>query len=90
MPLVGKSMDRKRNARRSHLCGAHTAESWNSEHPVGTRVRYWPIWPPVDGIPSRDTVTRSGAWTLGHGDAVVSIDGVSGGVLLSHIELIRD
>ncbi len=87
MPLVGKSMDRKRNARRRQLCGAHTAESWNAAYPVGTVVRYWPMYPPVAGIPPVDTFTRSVAWSLGDGSVVVLVDGKTGGVHLSHIEV---
>ena len=88
MPYVGKSMDRKRNARRRQLSGAHTVETWNAAYPVGTVVRYWPIYPPLDGIPPVDTVTRSEAWALGDGSVVVLIDGKSGGVHLSHVEVL--
>lgn len=79
-------MDRKRNARRKQLSGAHTAASWNAAHPIGTAVRYWPIYPPVDGIPPMDTTTRSEAWTLGDGSVVVLVVGKTGGVFLSHVE----
>ena len=88
MPYVGKSMDRRRNARRCQLSGAHTAVSWNAAHPVGTRVRYWPIYPPIGSVHHTDTVTRSEAWTIGDGSVVVCIDGMSGGVALSHIEVL--
>lgn len=88
MPYVGKSMDRKRLARRRQLSGAHTSESWNAAHPVGTRVRYWPIYPPIEAVPPIDTTTRSEAWTLGDGTVVVCIVGRSGGVALSHIEVL--
>lgn len=88
MPYVGKSMDRRRNARRRQLSGAHTAESWNAEHRVGTRVRYWPIYPPIDCVPPVDTTTRSEAWTIGGGTVVVCIDGKSGGVALTHVEVL--
>jgi hypothetical protein len=88
MPYVGKSMDRKRNARRRQLSGAHTATSWNEANPVGTRVRYWPIYPPIDSAPPIDTMTRSEAWTLGDGSVVVSIVGKSGGVALTHVEVL--
>ena len=88
MPYVGKSMDRKRNARRRQLSGAHTAETWNAAHPVGTVVRYWPVYPPLDGIPPVDTVTRSEAWALGDGSVVVLIEGKSDGVILSHVEVL--
>jgi hypothetical protein len=89
MPYVGKSMDRRRSARRRQLNGAHTAVSWNSAYPVGTAVRYWPVYPPMDGIPPEDTKTRSEAWTIGDGSVVACVDGRSGGVCLSHIEAPR-
>ena len=88
MPYVGKSMDRKRNARRRQLSGAHTAVSWNAAYPVGTAVRYWPIYPPSEGFPPEDTTTRSEAWTLGDGSVVVLVSGKAGGVHLSHIEVL--
>lgn len=88
MPYVGKSMDRKRNARRSKLSGAHTAESWNAAYPVGTAVRYWPIYPPIESVPPVDTRTRSEAWERWDWSAVVLIDGKSGGVPLSNIEVL--
>ena len=87
MPRVGKSMDQKRNARRRQLSGAHTTESWNAAYPVGTRVRYWPVYPP-QGIPPVDTTTRSEAWMLGDGSVVVLVEGKSGGVHLSHVEVL--
>ena len=70
------------------LSGTHTAESWNAAHPVGTNVRYYPIYPPIKSVPPIDTVTRSKAWALGDGSVVVLIAGHSGGVHLSHIEVI--
>lgn len=88
MPRVGKSMDRKRNARRRQLNGAHTDVSWNAAYPVGTAVRYWPIYPPIDGVPPVDTATRSEAWSLGDGSVVVLVLGVTGGVCLSHVEVL--
>jgi hypothetical protein len=88
MPYVGKSMDRKRNARRRQLSGAHTAVSWNAEYPVGTAVRYWPIYPPSEGFPPEDTTTRSEAWTLKDGSVVVLVSGKAGGVHLSHVEVL--
>lgn len=88
MPYVGKSMDRKRNARRRQLSGAHTAASWNAAHPVGTAVRYWPIYPPMDGVPPEDTRTRSEAWTLRDGSVVVLVAGQTDGVCLTHVEVL--
>lgn len=31
------------------------------------------------------TVTRSRAWTLGHGSPVVAVDGYGGGICLTHV-----
>lgn len=67
----------------------HTAESWNAAHPVGTRVRYWPILPATPPHAPRETVTRSEAWTLQGGHILVMIVGVSGGVHLSHVEALE-
>ena len=64
-----------------------TAETWNAAHSVGTRVRYWPVLPPIDSAPPIETQTRTPAWTLGDGTAVVSVSGKAGGVALTHIEV---
>lgn len=58
-----------------------TAEQWNERHPVGTRVRF------RDSTNDLRTVTRSAAWTLGGGTAVVAIEGKSGGVGLDFLTL---
>lgn len=63
-----------------------TAEQWNARHPVGTPVLYWPFLPPVTDVPPVDSKTRSEAWALGGGHAVVLIEGKSGGVFLSHLD----
>jgi hypothetical protein len=60
------------------------ADQWNARHPIGTKVRYFPVM----GEPDFDEAeTRSEAWTLGHGAAVVKITGRAGGVLLDHLEV---
>jgi hypothetical protein len=69
--------------------GAHTADSWNASHPIGTHVRYWPVLPPVDSILPKDTITRSEAWALGDGSVVVKVIGIAGGVALSHVEVLH-
>lgn len=61
------------------------AVAWSAVHPVGTPVLAWPG--------TRDdepfvTCTRTPAWTLGHGAAVVSVEGRAGGIALTHIQLI--
>lgn len=59
---------------------------WNRGCPVGTPVRYRP----VAGAPETvDTATRSEAWLLGSGEPVVMVNGRSGGVAISHLELIE-
>jgi hypothetical protein len=63
-----------------------TADQWNAAHPVGTPVLAWPGF--LDDEPL-STRTRTPAWTLGHGDVVVSVDGYAGGIVLDHIE-VRD
>ncbi|MFE0650992.1 hypothetical protein ACFVZH_20625 [Streptomyces sp. NPDC059534] len=37
-----------------------------------------------------DTVTRTPAWTLGHGEPVVSVEGYAGGICLSHVDIITE
>lgn len=74
---------------RRQLSGAHTAESWNAAHSVGTSVRYWPIYPPIESVPPIDTTTRSEAWSRGDGTVVVCVVGRTGGVALSNIEVLR-
>lgn len=36
------------------------------------------------------TVTRTPAWTLGHGEPVMSVEGYAGGIVLDHIDVIVD
>lgn len=88
MPRVGKSMDRKRNARRSANNGALTAAQWNSQFSIGTRVRAYPIIGDEDT--AFNTKTRSEAWTLGDGSAVVLIEGRTGGYYLNAIKAIAE
>lgn len=34
-----------------------------------------------------ETVTRTPAWILGHGEPVVSVEGYAGGICLSHVDV---
>lgn len=68
--------------------GQRNAEQWNSAHPVGTKVRYWPVRPPLDGFPPIDTETLSEAWVLSDGSVVVLVAGRSGGVYITHLEVL--
>jgi len=60
---------------------AFTAEQWNATHKVGIRVRVT-----LDNGMLWFTRTRSDAWTLGHGQPVVMLEGKSGGYDLSRVE----
>ncbi|MFF2009137.1 hypothetical protein ACFVWY_08700 [Streptomyces sp. NPDC058195] len=60
-----------------------TADEWNERYPVGTPVIAYPGTRDDEPL---DTVTRSRAWTLGHGAAVVSVEGESGGIHLTHVD----
>ncbi|MFE5090642.1 hypothetical protein ACFRCI_09605 [Streptomyces sp. NPDC056638] len=64
-------------------CQPMTADEWNARYPVGTPVVAYPG--SRDGR-HLDTVTRTPAWTLGHGAAVVSVEGESGGICLTHVD----
>ncbi|MCX5000898.1 hypothetical protein [Streptomyces longwoodensis] len=67
-----------------------TAEQFNAQYPVGTPVVAYPDTRPEDNQPAffeqLDTTTRSPAWTLGHGEPVVSVNGYAGGIALTHID----
>jgi hypothetical protein len=69
--------------RSTNRCDTISAEQWNELCPVGTPVRYWPI-SKVDEC--FDTVTRSEAWELGHGEPVVKLAHWTGGIALSHLQ----
>ncbi len=58
--------------------------AWNAQFPVGTPVRYWPMDRTGEGIESQ---TRTPAWVIhgGH-SALVSVEGRTGGIILSHVE----
>lgn len=71
-----------------------TAPRFNYLHKVGTRVVAYPGVRPEDPLAKDlctrlETVTRTPAWTLGHGAAVVSVEGYAGGIALTHIDVIE-
>lgn len=57
------------------------ADEFNKSFPVGSDVIYTD-----DFGKEHKTKTRSEAWTLGHGDAVVCIEGKSGGYDIQRIK----
>jgi hypothetical protein len=66
---------------------SNEAVAWNAAHPVGTPVLAWPGTRDDEPLVTR---TRTPAWTLGHGAAVVSVEGRSGGIALTHIQPVED
>lgn len=67
-------------------CDNLGAAEWNKRYPVGIPVRYWSVL--IAGSQPQNTKTRSEAWNLGH-ESVVQIDGVSGGVALTHLDVLH-
>lgn len=68
------------------------AAEFNARFKVGTPVVAYPLTRPEAGQPDfferLETKTRTPAWTLSHGDPVVSVDGYAGGICLTHIDVI--
>ncbi len=65
---------------------ALNASGFNAAFPVGTKV----IYRPVLGVAEfEDTKTRSKAWELADGTAVVAIDGHNGGIALRNLTVDR-
>lgn len=58
---------------------------WNARHPIGT-----PVVLTLDNGGKLETVTRSEVWCLGDGTPVVSVEGKTGGWLLSRVVPLRD
>ena len=59
------------------------ANEFNHLHPIGTPVRFWPG---LHTGPGRMAATRSEAWTLPSGHAVVAVTDYPGGIALTHIQ----
>lgn len=57
---------------------------WNRDNPVGTPVDFWPGF--REG-PGRRTVTRSVAWVMPSGSAVVMVEGYAGAIALTHVDV---
>ena len=58
------------------------AADFNAINPVGTEVVFWPGTREGNGRRSR---TRTPAWVMASGDAVVSVEGYPGGIALTHV-----
>ena len=55
-------------------------DDWNAKYPIGTEVQVT-----LDLGEILDTKTRSIAWCLGHGAAIIKVEGISGGYLLERV-----
>lgn len=64
---------------------ADIAAKWNTDHPIGTPVLYWPGT--LEG-PGRPSKTRTPAWVVGGHSAVVAVDGYTGGIALTHVTVL--
>jgi len=72
-----------------------TAAQFNARYPVGTPVVAYPGIRPEGKYAGwtcerLETITRSVAWELGHGEPVVMVDGYAGGIVLTHIDVIHE
>ena len=65
-----------------------TCESFNSQYPVGTKVRYRSLLDQPSQYDIKESVTRSEAWAMPCGEAVVMIQGKAGGISLKHVEVL--
>lgn len=59
-------------------------EEFNRLYPIGTGVIYHPVIDEQEGL---HTKTRSAAWNLSNGEAMVLVEGMSGGVSLTALSL---
>lgn len=64
-----------------------SADEWNERYPVGTSVDACPGLMASEGGRVIYTATRTPAWTLASGEAVVSVMGYAGGIALTHIRV---
>lgn len=63
-----------------------TAALFNSFYPPGTRVRYYPSASDSERFVEGPLVSE--AWELGHGDVIVKLEGISGGVSIRHLVIL--
>ncbi|WP_051690871.1 hypothetical protein [Photorhabdus australis] len=66
-----------------YLSSKMTVKEFNKKYPIGSEFYYSSL---IDKDNIRHVVTRSAAWKLGHGNIVVSFEGMTGGVSITHLE----
>jgi len=64
-----------------------SVDQFNAQYPVGSKFVYYPIKANLDCWFRVET--RSEAWALGHGDTVVSVTNVTGGVDIRHLKPVK-
>jgi hypothetical protein len=67
---------------RKRAAAEREAAEWNATNPVGA-----PVTVTLDDGSRMETHTRTPAWVLGHPEVVVSVDGITGGYLLSRVRV---
>lgn len=71
--------------REQQRCAFSAVQLWNEKHPQGTEVSYWTLEKVGPGLRGQ---TRSAAWLVSGPTPVVLVTGASGGVALTHVELV--
>lgn len=66
----------------SRVLRNYSAARFNELYPIGSAFLYFPRMGVPDAI---EVVTCSEAWELGHGEAVVRVSGIAGGVAVAHL-----
>jgi hypothetical protein len=72
---------------RRQILAEDECEAFNKRVPEGTEVRYWP-GEKGDKEHEYTGKTRSHAWPVGGHTAVVLVTGYTGGIALTHVEVI--
>jgi hypothetical protein len=58
-------------------------KDWEAKFPMGRGVKYYPVFNRPE---HRVTTVRSKPWALAHGDIVIAVEGMTGAVLVTHLE----
>lgn len=73
-------MKKPKQSRKSRLLAYEQVDNWNEQNPVGTSVIQTD-----DFGDEHERETRSEAWVLPSGDAVIQLTGISGCYLLERV-----
>lgn len=64
-----------------------SVDQFNTLYPVGSEFVYYSR---KDDMQGKSCVTRSEAWALGHGETVVNVSGIAGGVAVTHLSVLSE